>query len=87
MNPGGLHNSADSIPRDEEELVQTVLTLKDRANDSRAELMVVEIPADVSWGIAEYGGYEHVEEAHRNWPATGADVVLKTARAVPEEED
>lgn len=75
------------IERDDPALVEVVIQLKDRANGNHAELMVVEIPADVSWNIANYDGYEHVEETHRVWPETEADVVLKTKRAVPEEED
>ena len=32
-----------------------------------SELVVVTIPDDVQWHIAEYDGLEHVAEAHRVW--------------------
>lgn len=48
-------------------LIDVVQRLGKRAAGMHAELVVVEIPADVKWGIHEYDGLEHVEEDHRTW--------------------
>lgn len=55
------------LPRDDATLVQVVEELGSAANGRHANLAVVEIPDDVKWGIHEYDGLEHVEEAHRTW--------------------
>jgi hypothetical protein len=34
-----------------------------------SNVVVIEIPDDVEWHIAEYDGYEHVAENHRTWPS------------------
>jgi hypothetical protein len=59
--------SAREIPRDDPALVETVETLGASASDTFAQLVVVEIPADVKWQIEEYDGREHIAEAHRTW--------------------
>lgn len=58
---------AHNIPRDCAALVQVVEELGEGANDTLAALRIVEIPADVDWGIHDYDGQEHVEEEHRTW--------------------
>ena len=55
------------INRNDPALVQTVEELGELANDSYAELLVVEIPDDAAWYIAEYDGNEWVAEG-RTWP-------------------
>lgn len=55
------------IPRDDPYLVKIVKEMGSLANGGRANLKVVEIPADVSWHIAEYDGNEWVAEDHRTW--------------------
>jgi hypothetical protein len=55
------------IKRDDPALVQTVEELGKLANDQYAELVVVEIPDDAEWYIAEYDGNEWVAEG-RTWP-------------------
>lgn len=55
------------ISRDDPVLVQVVEELGDKANSHYAHLVIVDIPDDVSWHIAEYDGYEHVAENHRTW--------------------
>jgi len=57
----------NDIERDDPMLVQVVVELGELANDRCSELQIVEIPADVQWGIAEYDGYEHIAEKHRTW--------------------
>jgi hypothetical protein len=54
--------------RDHPLVVRVVEELGSEAASGRfAKLKIVEIPDDVEWGIAEYDGTEHVEEAHRTW--------------------
>jgi len=55
------------IERNDPALVQAVEELGDKANDTHAELAVVEIPDDVDFVIEEYDGMEHVAEQHRTW--------------------
>ena len=55
------------IKRDDEELIQVVKELGDKANGSHAKLKVVEIPSGVEWEIGEFDGMETVEEKHRKW--------------------
>lgn len=55
------------IPRDDPYLVQVVQELGSAADGAHATLKIVEIPADVSWHIAEYDGNEWVAEDHRTW--------------------
>ena len=54
--------------RDDPYLVQVVEEMGEAAAGNFAELMVVEIPADVNWEINEYDGIEHIAEVHRTWP-------------------
>ncbi|SVE50437.1 uncharacterized protein METZ01_LOCUS503291 [marine metagenome] len=53
--------------RDNLNLVAVVEKLGDQANDSHAELKVIEIPDDVEYTIEEYDGVEWVAEVHRTW--------------------
>lgn len=54
-------------PRDCKNLIQVIKELGEEANGAHANLKIVEIPANVDWQIAEYGGFEHVEEVHQAW--------------------
>lgn len=55
------------VDRDDPYLVQVVREMGRDANGRFAELKIVEIPADVEWGIEEYDGSEWVAEKHRTW--------------------
>lgn len=55
------------VARDDPYLVKVVKELGMAANGAHANLKIVEIPADVSWHIAEYDGAEWVAEDHRTW--------------------
>jgi hypothetical protein len=55
------------IVRDDPYLVQVVKELGDAANGRYAKLKIVEVPAGVSWHVAEYDGSEWVAEDHRTW--------------------
>lgn len=57
------------IERNDPDLVAVVEQLGDRASGQFSALVVVEIPDDVQWEIAEYDGLEHVAEKHRTWSA------------------
>lgn len=48
-------------------LVQVVEELGAKANDTFADLKIVDIPDDVEWYIHEYDGLESVYEKHRTW--------------------
>ena len=48
-------------------LVQVVEELGAKANDTFADLKIVDIPDDVEWYIHEYDGLESVYEQHRTW--------------------
>ena len=56
-----------NISRNDPALVQMVEELGKKADGEHAELVIVEIPNDISWDIAEYDGMERVEEKHRAW--------------------
>ena len=58
---------AFSSDRTNQQLVECVETLGEKANGSFARLRIVEVPDDVSWYIDEYDGNESVEEEHRSW--------------------
>jgi hypothetical protein len=63
-----LNNISEwDIDRDDPVLVDIVERLGENASDNFASLRIVEIPNDVDWQIADYDGYEHVEETHRMW--------------------
>lgn len=47
--------------------VAVVEELGEKANGSRADLEVVEIPDDVNWEIEDYDGYETIREVSRTW--------------------
>jgi len=55
------------INRDDITLIKVIERLGDVANDSLANLEIVEIPDDVTWKIDEYDGVEWVAESHRTW--------------------
>ena len=57
----------DDDKRTDKDLIEVVETLKDKANDSFADLKIIEVPDDVKWTIEEYDGKERVEEIHRVW--------------------
>lgn len=48
-------------------LVQVIEEMGEKANGWASELVIVEVPDDVEWHIAEYDGLEHVAEDHRTW--------------------
>lgn len=53
--------------RTDKDLIEVVESLKEEANDTFANLKIIEIPDDVNWTIEEYDGKERVEEIHRVW--------------------
>ena len=55
------------LDRDDECLVAVVKKLGKKADGAFAQLKIVEIPDDISWGINEREGIEHIEETHRTW--------------------
>lgn len=57
----------NDIPRDDPALVRVVEELGSKANDSCAELKIVEIPDGVDWEVAEYDGMEHIAQVHSTW--------------------
>lgn len=57
-----------SLRRDDPLLVRVVEEMGTAADGVYAELMVVEIPADIEWVLHKDDGFETVEEAHRQWP-------------------
>ena len=63
----GVGSEWPDIARDDPKLVECVEKLGEEANDTYAELKVVEIPDDINWEIGEYDGLEWVEEVHRRW--------------------
>ena len=63
----GVGSEWPDIARDDPKLIECVEKLGEEANDTDAELKVVEIPDDVNWEIGEYDGLEWVEEVHRRW--------------------
>lgn len=56
------------LDRDDRDLVAVVEELGEAASSKLANLVIVEVPTDAQWHIAEYDGYEHVAEDHRTWP-------------------
>ena len=63
----GVGSEWPDIARDDPKLIECVEKFGEEANDTYAELKVVEIPDDVNWEIGEYDGLEWVEEVHRRW--------------------
>jgi hypothetical protein len=56
-----LQNRADP------DLVAVVEEMGHKANGQYANLVIVEIPDNVQWHLAEYDGVEHIAENHRTW--------------------
>ena len=61
------HFNPRCIPRDDPDLIQTVLILNTRFSTKLPNLKIVEIPSDVNWVIEDYDGVEWVAEVHRRW--------------------
>jgi len=59
--------SEGDLERTDPLLIQVVEELGEKADGSFSTLEVVEIPDDVKWKIAEYDGWESVQEVHRSW--------------------
>lgn len=57
----------DNINRDDTDLIAVVEELGKEASSRVSNLVVVEIPDDVSWTIQDYDGVESIHEAHRIW--------------------
>ena len=55
------------ISRDDPILVQLVEELGQKVNTRFSDLVIVDIPDDVDWDVAEYDGSEWVAEVHRTW--------------------
>lgn len=55
------------IERNDPALVQVVEELGDEANSKFSELVIIEIPKDISWMVIEDDGMEHIAESHRIW--------------------
>ena len=67
-NESGMDVPYWDISRDDPILVSIVEELGEDSWGAYAELMVIEIPDEVKWQIAEYDGSEWVAEQHRTWP-------------------
>ena len=48
-------------------LIQVIEEMGKKSFGSYATLTIIEIPDDVDFVIEEYGGNEHIAEAHRTW--------------------
>ena len=48
-------------------LIQVIEEMGEEANESHAEIEIVDVPDNVEWFIEEYDGMEHVSETHRTW--------------------
>ena len=55
------------IDRTDEDLIEVIEKLKEKANTMCSELKIIEVPDDVDWQIEEYDGAEWVSEKHRTW--------------------
>jgi len=53
--------------RQNKDIIDCIKELKDQANGSCADLLIVEIPDDVDYEIQEYDGLESIHETHRSW--------------------
>lgn len=61
-------DSSRDFERDCPFLIQVIEEMGSKFCSGRySKLKVVEIPEDVEWDIAEYDGFEWVEEKHRTW--------------------
>lgn len=65
--PKDLHLSMYDIPRNDENLVNIILNLKEESWGRYSNLQVLEIPDDIDWQIYEYDGWEWICEKHRSW--------------------
>ncbi len=64
----GTYWWSSDIERDDKTLVEVVEELgTEAASGLCSVLTIVDIPDDVSWGVEEYDGMEHVAEAHSTW--------------------
>ena len=66
-NPDFWGCGGSDIERDDEELVQVVKELGNKASGRHSKLEVVKIPSGVEWEIDEYDGSEKIDEVHRSW--------------------
>ena len=55
------------VPRNDPNLIKVVEELGEAANGECAELVIVEVPDDVSPEITDYDGWETFVEPHRTW--------------------
>lgn len=55
------------LERNDVELIKVIEELGKDASGLYSSLKIIEIPDDVKWHIAEYGGREHIAENHRIW--------------------
>ena len=55
------------VPRNDPNLVKVVEELVEAASEDYAELIIVEVPSDVSPEIQDYDGWETFVEPHRTW--------------------
>ena len=55
------------VPRNDPNLVKVVEELGEAASEDYAELIIVEVPNDVSPEIQDYDGLEKFVEPHRKW--------------------
>ena len=53
--------------RTDNDLIEIVETMGQKANGVCACLKVVEIPDGINWEIDEHDGFEIINEAHRSW--------------------
>ena len=59
--------SAYDIARDDEDLIDIIEKMGDKAAGAYCVLKIVDIPDDVKWTIQQYDGNEWVAEVHRTW--------------------
>jgi hypothetical protein len=62
-----LKDRSKSELRANAELIAVIEELGKEANGFCAALKIVEIPDGIEWEVAEYDGYEHIDEVHRSW--------------------
>lgn len=53
--------------RGDSDLISVIEEMGSKANGIYASIRIIEIPNDIKWHIAEFGGREHVAEDHRTW--------------------
>lgn len=64
-----LTRNYDKEPRCNPIIIEAVETLGKKANANFAKLKIIEIPFETTegWHIAEYDGWESIEEDHKSW--------------------